>query len=388
MARRQAAALAGLGTNTLAALSPQVVALLLLSPAEFAVFSLLFVALGLVQSAQNSLVVDPWLRHDRESGRVPLAPVLWSSAALALIGACIPVALGFVDATELVLVVAGLMLAQARNSLRLMSIALSWRPALVSDSLFIVGLGGALAWPHDSLGWDRLWLALCVASLAGLVPWMRGRGRASRPTGSWQWFRERRSTIASLWLESSILDLGVAAPPIFFAKVMVPVDFAVVRATTSALLPVRLILLPLRAQIVGRPPHTLRRGRTFQLLLVLSALVGLATTAGLLLVGSWSVAQDGVLPLLRAYAAPVGLMGTFQLTSTALYIACRVHCSPRRLLVARLSDTAQQLALLGAGFFVAGLDGAVWGYAAFSAVSSLIWWQTLGEPASSEAHEA
>ena len=70
MARRQAAALAGLGTNTLAALSPQVVALLLLSPAEFAVFSLLFVALGLVQSAQNSLVVDPWLRHDRESGRV------------------------------------------------------------------------------------------------------------------------------------------------------------------------------------------------------------------------------------------------------------------------------------------------------------------------------
>lgn len=377
MRRGELVASASLVSNAVAALTPQVIALLLLSPAQFAVFSLLFVALGLVQSAQNSLVVDPWLRRDLQTSVLPFMPVAWAAVVLSAIAASIPVALSFVDPEDFWLSAAGLLLAQMRNSLRLMAVASSWRVPLTSDCLFLFGLAAGLAGTSwNGLAWSDLWLGIALGSALGAVPWLpHARSATLVP---WRWFVERRRDIASLWLESTILDVGVAGPPLAFAKFMAPADFAVVRAATSALLPVRLILLPLRAKIAGQPAAALRSGQRLAQLVVLSLVIGAGTMVGLLLVGSWSLAAGGVLPLLRNYALEVALMATLQLIGTTFYLASRVHCRPRRLLVARAADTVQQIITLTVGFLMGGLAGAVWGYVILSAVSVAVWWLALG----------
>ncbi len=377
MPRGELATSASLVSNAVAALAPQVVALLLLSPAQFAVFSLLFVALGLVQSAQNSLVVDPWLRRDIHESVLPVMPVVWAAVVLAGVAASIPVALSFVEPTDFWLSAAGLLLAQTRNSLRLIAVASSWRAPLTSDCIFVVGLASVLAGTSwNGLTWSDLWLGIVLGSALGTAPWITHV--RSAPLVPWRWFAERRRDIASLWLESTILDFGVAGPPLAFAKFMAPADFAVVRAATSALLPVRLILLPLRAKIAGQRPAALRSGPYLLWLVALSLVVGAGTMIGLLLVGSWSLAGGGVLPLLRSYALEVALMAALQLVGTTFYLASRVHCRPRRLLVTRLADTAQQIVVLATAFIVGGLSGAVWGYVVLSAVSVALWWLALG----------
>jgi hypothetical protein len=377
---------AGLASNAAATLAPQVIALLFLAPAQYAVFSLLFITLGLAQSAQNSLVVDPWLRTDRHSTRLPTGPVFWAGVPLALVAAVVPTVLGYLSATEFWLAALGVCLAQGRNSLRLLGVVLSWRRVFASDLLFLMGFAaGVTVSAEDGLTWMSVWWGVLGGSAAGMAPWGSHLTTAARsPVG---WFASRRRDILPLWLESSVLDLGVAGPPIVFSALMPAREFAIVRATSSALLPVRLVLMPLRGRIALREPHTLRSGRGLALVCAAGGIVGLGITVMLYAVGSWSIASEGVLPLLKDYAPQVGMMGALQLVSTTFYMASRAHSGAARLLKTRIADTAQQVTCLSVGYALGGLDGVVWGYVALSGLSAVLWHVGLRAPDSGSGNE-
>jgi hypothetical protein len=362
----------GIVTNALATIVPQVAALLLLTPSQYATFSLVFIALGLTYSAQLSLVIDPWLREGAPARSAPTGPLLWAALVLAVAGACIPLALGYVDPAGAVLTVVGVVACQVRNGLRLIQVAVGqWRRAAVADLLLLCGFGLGLALLWGSTAWTVVWLPLALGSLLATVPW--ARSLYPRGQHTWRWFRDRRRTLAGLWAESSALDLGVALPPIALAQLMPPTQFAVVRAATSALLPVRLVLNPLRSWI-GLQDHAVAGSRRFVLGTALGgALIGAAIWLGLALVDAWSIAPDSVLPALAPYAPLVAAMATFQFMSNCVYILARAHVPPRTLFRARLLDTlVQVLAVLG-GYAVAGLDGAMVGYVVLSASSYAIW---------------
>lgn len=367
---------AGVATNALSTLAPQVVALLALPPAEYATFSLAFIALGLTFSAQLSLVIDPWLRDGAPSSTQPMGPLLWTAAVLAALGSAIPWALGYVDLTGVCLIMAGILVSQIRNGLRLILVALShWRDAALSDLLFLVGFGAGLTVLREATTWTLVWGPLAVGSLLGVLPWLTSMVAQRR--GTVRWFRERRRIIAPLWTESSVLDLGVALPPLTLAELMAPAQFAVVRAATSALLPVRLVLNPMRSWIALREPNATVGIRFALVTALVGAMMGGGIWAGLVVIGSMPFARDSVLPSLAPYAPLVAAMATLQFMSNCLYIVARKHAPARTLLVARLVDTVLQIIVILGGFALAGLGGAISGYVVISATSYAVWWAVI-----------
>ena len=363
---------AGIVTNALATIVPQVAALLLLSPGEYATFSLIFIALGLTFSAQLSLVIDPWLREGAPAKSPPVGPLLLVALVLSVVGSLLPLALGYVDVGGAALTAAGVLACQLRNGTRLIQVAGNhWPRATGSDLLLLVGFGIALVVMWGSASWTIIWVPLGLGSLLAVAPWARALSPRGQHTLAW--FGARRRTIAGLWAESSALDLGVALPPIALAHFMVPAQFAVVRAATSALLPVRLVLNPLRSWIALQDP-SVAAGRRFVLGSASGgALIGGAIWLCLHLVTAWSIAPDSVLPTLAPYAPLVAVMAALQFMGNCVYILARAHVRPRLLLRARLVDTITQVVAVLGGFAVGGLDGAIVGYVVLSATSYLIW---------------
>ena len=377
MARRRTVGLAGAGvvTNAIATLAPQLMALLVLAPSDYATFGVLFIALGLIYSAQNSTVIDPWLRAGAHVSEPPGGPLLWASVLLGPVAALVPLALGYVTVSEAGLVVAGLVAAQLRSGMRLIEVGCGrWLTAVAADALFLLGFAVVALVVWDGASWRTVWLPLTAGSALSLVAHVGIR--FSTPRAAAQWFLARRRTIAPLWVESAILDLGVAAPPLILAKIMPAAEFAVVRAASSALLPVRLILAPLRGWIATRRPAAAAARRVRDLAALVSVAIAVGASIGLALhvVAGLSLADGGVLPLVAEYAVPIAAMAALQCLSNFVYILARGHASPRDLLGGRVVDTGCQFALLIGGYAIAGLGGVIWGYVALSATSLAVWW--------------
>jgi hypothetical protein len=375
LSRARLLAATSLTTNAVVAITPQAMALLMLAPSEYAVFSLVFIALGLTFSSQLSLIVDPWVRDFGRDSPPPWASLTLVAVVLSLPAALVPLAMGYVDLGALPLVAIGVAAAQLRNGARLVHVGQSrWGTALVSDLLFLLGfLVGVLATLRDD-SWLAVWIPMLVGSATAVLPQVPHFLKLS---GGIEWLLVRRGIIARLWLESSVLDLAVAAPPLVLAKWMAPGQFAVVRAATSALLPVRLVLSPLRSWLGRRRLAEVLDAR-FRLLLVAGGLaLGGSLWVGLWLVSAAGIAQDGVLPSLAAYAPAVALMALFQFIAASDYSVARARLAPRRLLVARLVDTSSQLTSVLCGYALGGLAGALGGYVVLSAASAALWWGML-----------
>lgn len=374
MADRRTAPLlvGGVASNAVATLLPQVLALFMLPVVEYATFSLLFIALGLTYSAQNSVVVDPWLREGARAREVPYGPLATSAALLAAVASMIPLALGYVGYAECLLVGGGILASQLRSGLRLFLVGCSeWTGAIVNDVLFLVGFAGAVVLTWGSSDWSSVWIPMLVGAVVASVPSIGSflRWRSSHL----QWFSSRRHVIAPLWVESFVLDLGVAAPLLVLAKLMVPSEFAVVRAAYSALIPVRLVLATLRAWISQRSPDALAAARFVAQLLALAVGLGAVITIAVEVLGSWSIASEGVLPSLVPYSVALALMGALQFLSGFVYLVARTHASPRALLVGRVTDTLIQMVSVLVGFLLGGLTGVVTGFVVLSFASLVIW---------------
>jgi hypothetical protein len=359
-------------TNALATVVPQLAALILLTPVEYATFGLVFIVVGLTFSAQLSLVIDPWLRDGGPEDAPPVGPLMWSAVVLSTVAAVIPFALGYVGVGGAVLAALGMVACQVRNGIRLIHVAGSqWRSATISDLVFLAAFALVLPLTWRWHLWTTAWVPLVVGSLVAVLPWLRHLLTQWRGTA--EWWHTRRRTITGLWVESSLLDLGVAIPPLALAQLMMPAQFAIVRAASSALLPVRLVLNPLRSSIAMLDPALARSGRFVGGSFVVGAMAGIAIWAALKAGSLLAVAEDSVLPEVAHYASLIAVMATLQFMSNCVYIVARKHAPPKNLLVARAADTVIQVIAVLGGYAVAGLGGALMGYVCLSATSYIIW---------------
>jgi O-antigen/teichoic acid export membrane protein len=389
----------GLGDQAVSSLTNFIcaaVAAHLLSPAQLGAFSLAYVTYAVALNCSRGLATDPLMV--RLGGADPPA---WRTAVRQCTGLALVVGLG----TGTIAVLAGLLVsAPTRGALIALGIILptlllqdSWRYAF-----FVAGRG------QVALRNDLVWAAVLVLALMALaasedrtafwflLAWggaaavaavfgLRQASLAPRPDKALSWLRQHRDLAPRYMVESMT---GSIAMQIRAYGVGIAVGLAGVghlAVVTTLLGPVMIVMVGIGAVIVPELSKILRRSprRMEQVCLALSgglscatilwALVvwiGLPHGLGDLLVGSvWHAAR----PLI-----PVAALG-MAIGSLSAGAGGGLHAlgAARRSLRAMLIGGILQASLSVAGAFLGGVEGALWGTAAASSMSALVWWREL-----------
>ncbi|WP_350258742.1 hypothetical protein [Scrofimicrobium sp. R131] len=210
------------------------------------------------------------------------------------------------------------------------------------------------------------WLFLTLIYM--LVTWSLPRF-SLKLTGSW--FRHNRRTITAMATEATLMNISSVGTPYLVGAAVGAVGMAALRSATSVAYPVRLILSPLRSRIVVGASGTLMRlcGQAS----ILGLVLGSGAAVVLALFNGLGFLPHSALALLSNYAIPVGVYVAGTALSTTLQFWARGHDAGRILLVKRLVHTAVILGgtLIGAVFF--GVEGAMWGTAVSTLLTSVLW---------------
>jgi hypothetical protein len=370
-------------TNALVTVALQGAALLLLTPAGYGQFSARFLIFALGLSVSYSVITDVWARTGHEAPWSSYGgALLWFTGIVAVLAVVVLLLLQTGTAGSLWFGV-GVALAVFRHGSRYFaSYTDSWREVVIADAVGVVVFFTALllALPRVET-FVAISIAWATSSLAAIL--VSGRGGFAVPAVLARWVRGNRRQIAGLWVDTALLDLGNIATPFVLFPLMSNVAFGTYRGVSSAAVPARLVLAPLRAQI-GRNEHSWFRTRTtfagsVGLGLGLGAVVGLAVWV----VGGSPVFASTILPRLVPFAAAAALFTAASTVSYFYYIGARTHLTLRGLRAGRIFESCVMTLGPLLGFVVAALPGAVWGYAIASVVNTG-WWVMLmvrgGEP--------
>ncbi len=360
-----------LALSALATIAVQAIAIVTLPPADYGLFAAAYLVSGLFCSFGLSIVCEPWSRGGRQESW-PSVGAAAGALALLSIPAAAAIAVFLGDPIAAVAVTVAVAATTYRFCGRFHFAAVGAQrwviPADGAALAVTLGSWAALAPRTDALAAVALaWAAGSVAS-ALLMP------RPAMPTirRSRHWAAVHRREIRSLLADSTLLDLGAIALPLGLAPLLGPSDFGLYRALSSLAVPVRLVLLPIRPLIGGRPTtwHVTARALTTigasAVALGLTAWACLATiSAGGLFIGSTlddAATRYGL--LISVYIA-VTFVGTY------FYMVSRAHASGRALLVLRLVQLISAVAFQLVGLALAGLTGALVGATLAAAVQAV-----------------
>lgn len=364
-------------SNAFATLAPQLVALVLLDPQHFGRFSVAYLIYAFGVSLTLSIVAEPW--HLRSlDGRTQD----WGS--FALIGGCIAVLTGAAsfggalligDPAPLAGIVSGAVaIAVWRSGARYYLVQQkAVTRANVFDLLFVsvfvvVLVAGVLS------GVDRLfgiYLAWGVGGVLSLVALPRlARARLS-PVG---WVREYAAEIRRLLSDSLLMDVGAIFIPMLLAPVLGTVAFGTYRALSNMAAPVRLVLNPLRPQIMARRDASkAASARLFRIVLVGGLLLSAGAAGVLLLIEALNL-HIGVLNSLAPFALAVAATVFCNFIGHYSYIRARGRFSAKALLSSRIAQTVLVSVLPIVGVLVGGLAGAIIGSTVANAAIAVMWW--------------
>lgn len=357
------------------ALTP-ILALLLLPPDEYGLFSVLYLIYAFGISLQYSVISEAWARMRVASGRAGTwteycTALLWLALLVGAAGLVVARMLPALSASGWLLA-AAVMFAVYRSGVRYHTMAVDKiRRVMVSD---LGGIAAFVAAVLCTVHTTRLlmvsvsWLAAAlVGSLSLQVP------KVARRSGLIPWIRAHGSAIRPLISDSILMDAGSIGTPFLLVGYLGIEKFGIYRAVANVAMPVRLLVDPMRP-LLGRTEPVRLFGRRFTSLIALMALV---LTGGcyvaLVVVIPWLGIHLGTLTSLVPYAAPCSLYVTGSLLGTVYYIPCRTNASRRHIMVGRVSQTVLVIALPILGFIVANLSGAIWGFAVSSVVSAATW---------------
>nr|WP_314841127.1 hypothetical protein [uncultured Microbacterium sp.] len=355
-----------------ATLSVQVLGLITLTPVDFGLFSIVYLAGAFALSLALSLICEAATRSRED------ALATWKDFG----GASVEFALVF-GATI------GIVIAATESSLTpywwLVALAVGASAFRASARFYAVERGdtrGAVL--GDALG-AVVAVTLCAVTLllhSGELAWVLATWAASsviaaafsrwpvpsRPGVLLRWIRQRRAAIAPLVRDSLIMDASSIGTPYAIAPMLGVGPFGVYRAVSNVAAPVRLLLNPIRPRIA----RLSMSARTIGLVLACGVLLGGLAAGALLLIGatSWPL---GTLRGLVPFAVPTAVFVMANIVGHTFYIVSRLRASRRGLLSARLVQTA--LGVIGPllGALLAGLSGAIWAYALSTLLSSLFW---------------
>jgi O-antigen/teichoic acid export membrane protein len=352
-----------------------IVALLLLAPTEYGLFSVPYLIYAFGVSLQYSVVSEAWARL---RARTPDA-VTWRSytGALSMLAAVMALAGGVVflliarQPVAAALMCGAVLSAVYQSGIRYYRVATgAIRRVMLSDLAGIVAFViGILAFSglHD-LGWIAgAWLLQAVAAVLVL-----GLPIPARGAGLITWTRTHHRVIRPLLLDSLLMDAGAIGTPFLLAGLMSPRSFGIYRAVSNVAMPVRLLVDPLRPMIGRMQVRRLFAMTTTALLITAGALLSAACYLVLVFIVPL-FADLGTLTALVPYALPASLFVAGSLWGTVYYIVCRTRATHRRIMIGRIAQTVLVIILPIAGFAAWGLVGAIWGFSLSSLISSAVW---------------
>ncbi|KRB36249.1 hypothetical protein [Microbacterium sp. Root180] len=355
-------------------LGVQVVALVILQPAEFGLFSSVYLLGALLLSISLSVVCDSWARLARSSETVRDD---WGSYGAASFYLCV---LGGVVAGVVALFLPPLapywwLAAVAvfamgyRSSARFYSLHQSrWNEVLPGDVVgaMIAVVGGLWAFfaADDHLG---AVMAVWAASTLGAAVLSR-MPVSWRPMTLIHWGSRHRTTIGPLLRDSLLMDAAAIGTPYAMIPLLGVADFGLYRAVSNVAAPVRLVLAPIRPRLVLTTP-TARLGILVTAAAIVTGMLAAATVWAIDALGL----DLGTLSHLGALAIPTGLFVAANLQSHTFYLLARGHSAPRTLYVGRAVQTVLGIVLPIVGALLWGLEGAVWLYAVATTVSAVVW---------------
>jgi hypothetical protein len=356
---------------------PQLTALLALSPTQFGVFSIAYLAFAFGVSLSLSIVSEPWSRKQRETSDIALEGYGSASTAIGVaVGVIAAIIVYFMDVATVIAVLSGLGVASTtiRSSMRYLQVSQGhWRQVVraeaVNLSVFLIGLIAGFM-----LHADRLGTVVTAWALGGAFSLLVGWPLAGREFGSAKrWYRGHWSEIRPLLRDSLLMDVGaIFAPTLLVAPLGVD-GFGTYRAVSNVSAPVRLLFSPLRA-VIGQADVSLRRlgDRRALLLYAVGLLTGSAASLVLFLIGrlGWEI---GVLSSLSVHAVAVGIFVAGNFLGHYAYIRCRHVGTGRMLLANRLFQTGLMILFPLLGAFYGGLSGAVWGLSLATVISAIGW---------------
>ncbi len=375
MRRLTGFALSGTTGALYAALAP-ILALLLLQPTEYGLFSIPYLVFAFGVSLQYSIISEAWARQGVHGARSAAWPEYSSALATlsAIVGAtAVLISLLFPDLRHsAILMGSAVFLAVYQNGARYYRVANgSLRRALLSDLMgtaaFVIALVLFAGQP------PLVWIAIAWLSGGAAATVVLGLPRLVWGVGLVSWSRRHGSAIRPLLFDSLLMDAGAIGTPFLLAAFMGARDFGIYRAVSNVAMPVRLLVEPLRPALGRLAPQ-----RLFSAWASLTILgTGLALAAACYLVLVYVIPgfnlQLGTLIALIPHALPTSLFVAGNLYGTVYYIGCRTNSTHRQIMFGRISQTVLVFLLPVVGFAIVGLSGAVWGFALSSLMSSVVW---------------
>lgn len=364
-------------SSALSALAPQTLALVLLAPVDFGHFSIVYLVYAFGVSVSASVVSEPW--HIRALDERPLdwtAYILGNlsvSAIVATLSFATAAGLGTPLPHCIVLALAasmGVYRASARYYLVQRN---SLKRAAAADLVFVTIILGATVFlrvhHHDEL--LSIYIAWAAAGIFSIALLPRPRGIAKSPLA---WVRTHRVHIRRLLPESLLMDVGAIFTPALLAPVLGAAAFGTYRAVSNVAAPVRLILNPLRPQIISNRDSTHQVAqRHLRYVIVSGLLLGTTAAGALQAIDAWKL-KLGVLDSLAPFSFAVGIVVSSNFVGHYSYIQARSRLDSRELLFARVVQTILVSSFPIIGVLSFALPGAIWATTLASVLVAVLWW--------------
>lgn len=372
-------------TSAAAGFGFQLVAMVALQPADYGVYSAMYLISAFGISIQLSTISEAWVRTTRLGG--PLSPwslysgsLVWLALIAGAVGSAIAATLPFSRPFWLAVGIA-VCTSVYRSGARFYSLRMrNWSKVLGGDlASFLVAVAVAVL-VFTNASEQRLAVIVwgwALASVAAAV-------FSSRPYLSWpnvllRWFSAHRKSVRPLLAESLLQDLAAIGTPYALMPILGVAQFGVYRALSNVNAPVRLVLNPIRAYMASYSAKSLRSWRVTAVQLTGAIVFGIGAFLALRLVEYFSIPL-GTIAALAPQAAIVGVYILASFISTSSYFIARQIAPAKRLLLARLIQTglATVLPILGALTFE--LSGAILGASIALLVSAVAWFLVLHCP--------
>jgi hypothetical protein len=353
-----------------------IIALLILSPSEYGLFSTIYLFFAYGVSLQYSVISEAWAR----ARKVANLGAGWQDYAVALGSLALVVAAGATATSWLIpelrslcaLLGLAVLLGVYRSGARYYWAAQgASRRVLISDLLGIAAMFVVLGLFHDAAGLlliSASWSVSVAASAVAL-----GLPGLHRSAGPFAWVRRHASEIKPLLMDSTLMDVGAVGTPFLLVGSMGAEKFGIYRGISSAAMPVRLLVDPLRPALGNLPSEFLFRTKPAVIVWTLALLIGGVSYCVL----EWLVPslpfRMGTLSELVAYAEPAAIFAASNFIGHVFYVVSRTNLNSRTLMSGRIFQTIVVVVMPVLGFLLQGLSGAIWGFAVSAAASALIW---------------
>ncbi|WP_146070085.1 hypothetical protein [Cryobacterium sp. Y29] len=359
-------------SNSLYTVAVQGLALATLLPAEFGIFSLVYLFFGLSLSFSHSTLIDVWVRSPKVAWAEYGSVLFWLSTAISWLGFAVALTVSS-SVIEAAFIGLGLGAGVYRNGARFYSArSLKWGRVIAPDIFGLVIL--LFSFYILSMSQNNFTSVLVAWSLSLAISAASSkRAIITNPKGMQAWLSRHKKLIKPLWLDSSLLDISVILTPIMMSAFMSAASFGLYRSISSAALPVRLLLSPLRPNISSLSPDFLLRGKHLTAVVGTGALVALGISLVLVGISVLGVLPESILPKVADYAIPAGIFAFGTLISNVYYISARSHANLRSVNLGRVVETILMVAGPVIGLIFNGISGAIWAFAICAALTGASW---------------